>query len=84
MRPRPVIEHPHLQVIVLLKILNHNSRINYSVYFCRMQCIIVFYKNLKVQQNRVLPDLPPPSPLDPAIPNVYDEVTGEHVFPVNY
>ncbi len=53
-----------------------------------MQCIIVFYKILKVQLNRGLPDLPPPppppSPLDPAIPNVYDEVTGEHVFPVDY
>jgi hypothetical protein len=49
-----------------------------------MQCIIVFYKFLKVQLNRVLPDLPPPSPLDPAIPNVYDEVTGEHVYPVDY
>ncbi len=37
------------------------------------------YKILKVQLNRALPDLPP-SPLNPAIPNVYDEVTGEHVF----
>lgn len=46
---------------------------------------LFFYKFLKVQLNRVLPDLPPPpSPLDPAIPNVYDEVTGEHVYPVDY
>jgi hypothetical protein len=43
-----------------------------------------FHKILKVQLNRVLPDLPPPSPLDPAIPNVYDEVTGEHVYPDDY
>ena len=42
------------------------------------------YEILKVQLNRVLPDLPPPSPLNPAIQNVYDEVTGEHVFPVDY